>query len=144
MSLDKYKEKVQAFTNESNHEKKEELRTIIEEVKRTFRTLLIEEVRTAIQRIGKELSELTAPRLFGTLDAKQKKRIKELQKRYAEKQKELPEKQTSLNYQNAFEWRFEFPTLLDEQELFMGFDIIPPKRSAILYPERFVLPCLVP
>ena len=124
MSLDKYKEKVQAFTNESNHEKKEELRTIIEEVKRTFRTLLIEEVRTAIQRIGKELSELTAPRLFGTLDAKQKKRIKELQKRYAEKQKELPEKQTSLNYQNAFEWRFEFPTLLDEQGRFMGFDII--------------------
>lgn len=124
MSLDKYKEKVQAFTNESNHEKKEELRAIIEEVKRTFRTLLIEEVRTAIQRIGKELSELTAPRLFGTLDAQQKKRIKELQKRYAEKQKELPEKQTSFNYQNAFEWRFEFPTLLDEQGRFMGFDII--------------------
>lgn len=70
MSLNKYKELVQDFTNESNHCEKKKLRDVIEEIKKAFRTICSNKDWAVVQRIGKELSSLNAPLLFGSLDTK--------------------------------------------------------------------------
>lgn len=124
MSLNKYKELVQDFTNESNHCEKKKLRDVIEEIKKAFRTICSNKDWAVVQRIGKELSSLNAPLLFGSLDTKHQKRINELQAQYADKQAELNNIQNNQLYASAFEWRFEFPALLDEQGHFIGFDIV--------------------
>lgn len=39
-------------------------------------------------------------------------------------EEDLKEKEESILYRNAFEWRFEFPEILNEHGNFLGFDII--------------------
>lgn len=66
--------------------------------------------------------ELSVMTLFGFSKKETEKRQKiheqltELERRFAEKEK--------LVYHNAFEWRFEFPEVLDEEGEFVGFDAI--------------------
>lgn len=66
--------------------------------------------------------ELSVMALFGFSKEETEKRQKlheqltELERRFAEKEK--------LVYHNAFEWRFEFPEVLDNEGEFVGFDAI--------------------
>ncbi|MBV5341959.1 MAG: class I SAM-dependent DNA methyltransferase [Deltaproteobacteria bacterium] len=66
--------------------------------------------------------ELSVMTLFGFSKKETEKRQKlheqlaDLERRFAEKEK--------LVYHNAFEWRFEFPEVLDEEGEFVGFDAI--------------------
>jgi hypothetical protein len=66
--------------------------------------------------------ELSVMTLFGFSKKETEKRQKlheqltELERRFAEKEK--------LVYHNAFEWRFEFPEVLDDEGEFVGFDAI--------------------
>ncbi|GAA4506579.1 TaqI-like C-terminal specificity domain-containing protein [Hymenobacter ginsengisoli] len=41
-----------------------------------------------------------------------------------QRRKELAEHQQGLFFQNAFEWRFEFPEVLDDDAQFQGFDVV--------------------
>ncbi|MFA7060928.1 MAG: Eco57I restriction-modification methylase domain-containing protein [Pedobacter sp.] len=72
--------------------------------------------------LWKGKDELAQLSLFG-FDKKEQ----ELRKNLDEKVKELEqryEKKQRLVYHNAFEWRFEFPEVLDENGEFIGFDAI--------------------
>ncbi len=61
------------------------------------------------------------PSLFGEKDAKkQNKLLKELE----ELQAKIDEIESGKIYENAFEWRFEFPEVLDEHGEFVGFDVV--------------------
>jgi len=97
--LDKYKALVNAFMDESDHDKKEEFRTLIAE----------------------------------------KKRIKELKATIAKKEKERSDIEQSKIYENAIEWRFEFPNLLDDNGDFIGFDVVignPPYGAKLSTEEK--------
>ncbi|WP_315545978.1 Eco57I restriction-modification methylase domain-containing protein [Prevotella koreensis] len=123
LSLDIYKEKVAAFTNTSDHIQKEEYRKLIELVKQTFKYELTQKDKNKIISLQKQINNLEAPTLFER-NKKELLRIKELKKQYSALLLKLEKAETCKLYEDAFEWRFEFPALIDENGLFSGFDVI--------------------
>jgi adenine-specific DNA-methyltransferase len=66
--------------------------------------------------------ELSVMTLFG-FDKKETEKRQKLHEQLAEMERRFAEKE-KLVYHNAFEWRFEFPEVLDEEGEFVGFDAI--------------------
>lgn len=124
MSLAKYKEKVYQFTETSDHDKKEEFRNIIEQVKTAFRSNLSDKDLLKIRKIRKRISNLETPLLFGERTKEEKNEAKKLRKQLAQVEKEHEDIKNNKIYEHSFEWRFEFPALLNDEGDFMGFDII--------------------
>ena len=124
MSLLKYKEKVYKYTETSNHEEKDEFRNIIEQVKTAFRSNLSDKDLLKIKKIRKRISDLEAPLLFGERTKEEKNEVKKLRKQLVQIEKEHENIKNNKIYEHSFEWRFEFPALLNDEGDFMGFDII--------------------
>ena len=124
MSLAKYKEKVYQFTETSDHDKKEEFRNIIEQVKKAFRSNLSDKDLLKIRKIRKRISDLETPLLFGERTKEEKNEAKKLRKQLTQIEKEHEDIKNNKIYEHSFEWRFEFPALLNDKGDFIGFDII--------------------
>lgn len=124
MSLSKYKEKVYQFTETSDHKKKEEFRNIIEQVKTAFRSNLSDKDLLKIRKIKNRIDDLEAPRLFEDRTKEEKNKAKKLRKQLAQIEKEHENIKNNKIYEHSFEWRFEFPALLNDEGNFMGFDVI--------------------
>lgn len=124
MSLAKYKEKVYQFTETSDHDKKEEFRNIIEQVKTAFRSNLSDKDLLKIRKIRKRISDLETPLLFGERTKEEKNEAKKLRKQLTQIEKEHEDIKNNKIYEHSFEWRFEFPALLNDKGDFIGFDII--------------------
>lgn len=79
--------------------------------------------------------------LFGTKKKENEKKIKALQKELKALEQQRAEIESNKIYDQAFEWRFEFPALLDEEGNFTGFDIVignPPYIDIKRLPEKNV------
>ena len=124
MSLPKYKEKVYKYTETSDHKEKDEFRNIIEQVKTAFRSNLSDKDLLKIRKIRKRISDLETPLLFGERTKEEKNEAKKLRKQLAQIEKEHEDIKNNKIYDHSFEWRFEFPALLNDEGDFMGFDII--------------------
>lgn len=124
MSLLKYKEKVYKYTETSDHKEKDEFKNIIEQVKTAFRSNLSDKELLKIRKIRKRISDLEIPLLFGERTKEEKNEAKKLRKQLAQIEKEHENIKNNKIYEHSFEWRFEFPALLNGEGDFTGFDII--------------------
>ena len=125
LSLAKYKQLVNDYTNTSNHAKKDLFRKTIEEIKKTFKTELSKKEINKIVSVKKDIYDLEQPNLFGEeLTKAQKSELKKLKAKLEKLESEREDVLNNKVYEDAFEWRFEFPQLLDENGDFIGFDII--------------------
>lgn len=124
MSLAKYKELVSDYTNTSNHQTKELFRKTIENIKCAFKTELSKQFKERLAKLRGKVIMLEAPTLFGERTKAEKAELKKLKEKLNILEKEQEDIQTNKLYVDAFEWRFEFPQLLDENGKFTGFDII--------------------
>lgn len=122
-TLDTYKSLVTSYTEE--HLNKTTLRSKIAEIKDCFKTTLARgdiKKRQAAERLVSEYEETP---MFGerkaTLDPNGYKKAKSSLARMKKMEEEVL---NNKYYQNSFEWRFEYPQLLDDQGHFTGFDII--------------------
>lgn len=166
LSIEAYKSAVHHYRNAESKEHKRELEQLITEIKTNF--------RTEINQNGKEIKELQklkyeynlkfeSAQLFETaLSKAEQKNKKDLGEKIARLDAQLEEIKHNAIYENAFEWRFEFPEVLDEEGNFVGFDVVignPPwvslmgKQSTIndnnlvnyyksIYPENTYMPNL--
>jgi adenine-specific DNA-methyltransferase len=75
-----------------------------------------------LRALWKAKDELAQLSLFG-FDKKEQERRQKLHEKVAELEQRFEEKQR-LVYSNAFEWRFEFPEVMDESGEFTGFDVV--------------------
>lgn len=124
MTLSKYKKLVSDYTNTSNHITKENFRRTIENIKNTFKTELTKQEKEKISKLRGRILSLESPMLLGERTRKEKVELKKLKEQLV-KQEELQSNIINNKlYTDAFEWRFEFPALLDENGDFTGFDII--------------------
>jgi hypothetical protein len=125
MTLAKYKELVSDYTNTSNHQTKNLFRTTIEEIKKAFKTELSKKEINKIVGVKKDIYALEQPNLFGEeLTKAQKSELKKLKAKLEKLEIEREDVLNNKVYEDAFEWRFEFPQLLDEKGDFTGFDIV--------------------
>lgn len=79
-------------------------------------------------KLGGELFNLTQQgQLFGLSEAETKKQEAEIAKISAELEKldaQIEEIRANAIFRDAFEWRFEFPEVLDDEGIFRGFDCL--------------------
>ena len=124
MTLAKYKELVSDYTNTSNHQTKELFRKTIEDIKSAFKTELSKQFKERLAKLRGKIIMLEGPTLFGERTKAEKAELKKLKEKLNILDKEQEDIQTNKLYVDAFEWRFEFPQLLDENGNFTGFDIV--------------------
>lgn len=132
-TLDDYRQWVYDYTNISDHIKKDAFNKKIEDIKQAFKTKLTDKEKGKIAKVRGAIDNLQHGDLFGEKKKEAEKRIKTLQKELKKLEQQRAEIESNKIYEQAFEWRFEFPALLDDKGEFVGFDIVignPPYISA--------------
>ena len=120
--LEDYRQWVYDYTDISDHTQKDDFRKRIEDIKRAVKTELNDKEKGKIAKVRGAIDNLQMEDMFG--GKKNEKKIKVLQKELKALEQQRAEIESNKIYDQAFEWRFEFPALLDEKGDFMGFDIV--------------------
>jgi adenine-specific DNA-methyltransferase len=129
ITISEYKTAVAKYRSTSNKDDKKELAKVIGKIKSTLLTeiKLKDKDFLKLQKKRKELHELKEPVLFELSKLEQKVRNKNIEKLSNEiKSIEdyFDEIKNNKIYYEAFEWRIEFPEVLDEDGNFIGFDCV--------------------
>ncbi len=125
-----YRRYVQEYHHATDKETKRGLLLLIEQIKGDFRMEIHrnDKLNKLKSKLAGELYNLTQQgSLFGMSEAEAKKQQTATDKLIVELEKveaQLKEAQENKIYENAFEWRFEFPEVLDAEGKFVGFDVV--------------------
>ncbi len=127
--IEAYKGFVRDYKQARGKEEKHGLEQLIDQIKNDFRTE-ISKSDPKIKRknmLAGQLYNLTQTGLFEESAAQKKKRLKETEKVEKALNKltaEIEEIKSNKVFENAFEWRFEFPEVLSDTGDFLGFDVV--------------------
>lgn len=124
MTLKKYQELVDNYTHTSDREQKDIFRETINAVKQVFRTELGKKERVEIWNLEYKISYDESCALMVERTEKEKKELNKKKSRLEKLKKERAAIDNNILYKDAFEWRFEFPQLLNDEGEFLGFDIV--------------------
>ena len=146
ITITQYRNAVAEYKNAHNKEVKRHLTELIVKIKTTLKTEIKQRDPKLNMLLGykRQLSGLQSQELFGTewtakALAKKHKKEKELSKKIKALETYIAERESNKMYLNAFEWRIEFPEVLDNKGNFSGFDCIignPPYGVSITGPYR--------
>ena len=129
ISISDYCQAVNNYKNANSKEEKKELEDFLRQIKGNLRTqigLNDPKLKTKLQ-LERELNDLLAPQLFEISKKEQAardKKAKELHAKIDKLKKAIEEIQNNKVFVDAFEWRIEFPEVLDENGKFIGFDCV--------------------
>ena len=129
-TIDGYRIAVDTYRNADDKEQKREMERLIGDIKSDFRSE-INKNDPKIRRkaaLGGELFNLTMQTgLFEESPRQKKERLGRIAKVEAELNKidsQIEEIKANKIFENAFEWRFEFPEVLNDAGGFIGFDVV--------------------
>ena len=123
-TLDDYRQWVYDYTDISDHTQKDDFRKRIEDIKRAVKTELNDKEKGKIAKVRGAIDNLQMGDFFGDKKKENEKKVKALQKELKALEQQRAEIESNKIYDQAFEWRFEFPALLDKNGDFTGFDIV--------------------
>ena len=127
-SIDSYKIAVQTYREAANKEEKRAMEKLIATIKSDFRTEISanDPKIKALDRKSTELyNKYNTNKLFNeVLTPAQLKDRKKLEAEVNTLGAEIEAIKTNKIFENAFEWRFEFPEVLNDDGDFAGFDIV--------------------
>lgn len=139
-NINDYRNFVRDYKTSTDREVKRGLLLIIDEIKNNFRTEIgrNDPKVTKLQKLTSELyHRFTGHFLFepdmtyggkkyggDSLEAKRQQAKAELEQEIAKLSAEIQEIKNNRIFKNAFEWRFEFPEVLDDDGRFRGFDVV--------------------
>lgn len=129
-TIDSYRIAVDTYRNAENKEQKREMERLIRDIKNDFRSeiSLNDPKIKKFRKLSGELFTLTnQTQLFEKSQKEKTAWNKQVQKLTSETKKleaEIEEIKNNKIYENAFEWRFEFPEVLDDEGKFVGFDVV--------------------
>jgi hypothetical protein len=124
--FDIYKLNVAQYKNEHNREKRKALKQAIDKTKERIRGFAVDPLKKENEKIEKlfdQIQKLSGEDLFDSNMNKEEKEKKEKHKKAVE-ERNKKEEEYKAPYSDAFEWRFEFPEVLNEQGNFIGFDVV--------------------
>ncbi|WP_241537590.1 DUF7149 domain-containing protein [Cyanobacterium aponinum] len=125
-----YKEAVKAYRNPESKQEKQRVERVINEIKASLSSEItgVDAISTRLRQLEGELNGLVNQTSLFAETAKEKKarekKQKQLEKEINKLRLEREDKRDNRIYQHGFEWRFEFPEILDDNGDFLGFDII--------------------
>jgi len=134
-SIDSYRLAVMTYRNARGKDEKREMERLIEKIKNDFQSE-ISQNDPKIKKRDKLVNELyhrfTGQFLFEPeqdyggkeQERKRKKEQQKIENEIAKLNKEIDEIKENTIFENAFEWRFEFPEVLNDEGDFAGFDVV--------------------
>lgn len=129
-SIDAYRLAVDRYRNAESKEEKREMESLINTIKSDFRSEIAKNDPKIKKKaaLGGELYNLTMQTgLFEEAPKAKKIRLARVEKVTTELNKletEIEEIKANQIFENAFEWRFEFPEVLNDSGEFVGFDVL--------------------
>jgi adenine-specific DNA-methyltransferase len=129
-SIDSYRVAVDTYRNAQNKEQKREMERLIDDIKSDFRSeiSLNDPKVKRLRKLSGELFQLTNQGQLFEMSKKEKaawnKKVKKLTEQTNKLEAEIDEIKANKIFENAFEWRFEFPEVLNDEGDFVGFDAI--------------------
>lgn len=137
LSISDYKNAVKTYQNADSKEQKREMEEIILSIKQNFSTeiRLNDPLKKRLEKLAAELyHRFTGTFLFEpetpygksekALEKQRKIEKEKLEKEIEQIQNKFEETKSNKIYENAFEWRFEFPDVLNDEGDFVGFDVV--------------------
>ena len=127
-TIESYQKAVNAYRNPKNKEEKREMERLIGKIKNNFRAeILLNDpkmlkLKSLRARLGVNWDNMFADAEVQTKE--QQKEQEKIQKQLTKLEKEIAEIENNKIFENAFEWRFEFPEVLDDDGAFVGFDVV--------------------
>ncbi|QQX76396.1 MULTISPECIES: Eco57I restriction-modification methylase domain-containing protein [Aequorivita] len=129
-TIDSYRVAVDTYRNAQNKEQKRAMEKLIADIKSDFRSeiSLNDPKVKRLNKLKGELFGMTNQTQMFEMSPKEKaawnKKLKKLGEDTAKLETEIEEIKNNKIYEDAFEWRFEFPEVLDDNGDFVGFDVV--------------------
>ena len=129
-SIDSYRLAVMTYRNATNKEEKRTMERLIESIKSDFETEVAANDKRVLllKKLNGDLFNLTQQT---SLFARSKKEVAAWNKQVIELTGKIKKFESELEaikhnkiFENSFEWRFEFPEVLNDEGDFVGFDIV--------------------
>ena len=129
-TIDSYRLAVDTYRNSQSKEKKRTMERLIADIKSDFRSEISKNDPKVMRlnRLSGELVKIaTQTDLFDQTTKEKKawqKKVDTLTKQIHKLEAEIEEIKANKIFENAFEWRFEFPEVLNDAGSFVGFDVV--------------------
>ncbi len=148
-TIDSYRIAVDTYRNAESKEQKREMERLIADIKSDFRTEISanDPLLKKQRKLSGDLYSLTTQTQLFEMDKKQKadwnKKVHQLTEELRKLDAEVEEIKANKIFENAFEWRFEFPEVLNDDGDFVGFDVVignPPYGASLTdYEKQWLL-----
>lgn len=129
-TIDGYRIAVDTYRNAQSKEQKREMERLINEIKTNFRSEISanDPKVKKLYKLNGELFQMTNQGKLFEMSKKEKtewnKKVSKLTEETQKLETEIEEIKSNKIFENAFEWRFEFPEVLDDNGDFVGFDVV--------------------
>lgn len=129
-TIDSYRVAVDTYRNAESKEQKREMERLIADIKSDFRSeiSLNDPKVKRLRKLSGELFQMTQQQQLFEMTKKEKtawnKRVAKLTQDTKKLETEIEAIKANKIFENAFEWRFEFPEVLNDDGDFVGFDLI--------------------
>lgn len=129
-TIQAYRLAVSQYRNAKTKVEKRELERLITTIKSDFRSEISnnDPKLKKHKKLSAELFLLTNQGQLFDMSKKEKtewnKKLKQLTDQTTKLEKEIEEIKSNKIFENAFEWRFEFPEVLNDEGDFVGFDVV--------------------
>jgi len=129
-TVDNYREAVMTYRNAQSKDEKRTMEELIEKIKSDFETEVAKSDKRFLKlnKLKGELISLSDQTMLFELPKKEKeewnKKVNKLTGEIQNFELQIAEIKSNKIYENAFEWRFEFPEVLNNDGDFVGFDVV--------------------
>jgi type I restriction-modification system DNA methylase subunit len=129
-TIDSYRIAVDTYRNAESKEQKREMERLISDIKSDFRSeISLNDPKLKKQRkLSGDLFQMTQQTQLFEMSKKEKadwnKKVTQLTQESKKLETEIEEIKANKIFENAFEWRFEFPEVLNDDGDFVGFDVV--------------------
>jgi adenine-specific DNA-methyltransferase len=129
-NVDNYREAVMTYRNAQSKDEKRSMEQLISKIKNDFETEVAKNDKRFLKlnKIKGELISLSGQTTLFELTKSQKedwnRKVNKLTEEIKNHEAEIAEIKSNKIFENAFEWRFEFPEVLNNDGDFVGFDAV--------------------
>jgi adenine-specific DNA-methyltransferase len=129
-TIDSYRIAVDTYRNAESKDQKREMERLIADIKSDFRSeiSLNDPKVKKLRKLSGDLYQMTNQGQLFERSKKEKadwnKKVQQLTEETKKLENEIEEIKANKIFENAFEWRFEFPEVLNDDGDFVGFDVV--------------------
>lgn len=141
LDLGQYKNLMNQYLNATDADSKRQYKELISEIKSAFVFSLNNKEKFEISKARGQFENLLGNNLFGE-NIGDTNELNQAKKKLLKLEKGRTEKEEGVLHSDSFEWRFEFPNVLNEEGDYEGFDIVignPPYVDIKKLPKEVVL-----